>query len=129
MPLKTSAHAGLAIPKADTAAIAAAVSRRLTIMVTPVAVASILSDARDLRSATTATPHFGTSCGHFTAGMDRMRSNQVGPDAQSQRSVATEVTPLSTASTTAVESSDLMSAPLNSARARNGPMRSSKINR
>lgn len=59
MPLKTSAHAGLAIPKADTAAIAAALSPRLTIMVTPVALASILSGVRDLRSTTTATPQFG----------------------------------------------------------------------
>lgn len=35
MPLKTSADAGLAIPKADTAAIAAAVSPWRIIMVTP----------------------------------------------------------------------------------------------
>jgi hypothetical protein len=48
------------------------------------------------------------------------------PGSRCQRITVTEVTPLSTASTIAVESSDLVSALPSSARAKNGPMRISR---
>jgi hypothetical protein len=56
VPLKSSAHAGLASPRETPTATTAAVNPRFTIIVPFPAVVSIFSDAWDLRSTRTPMP-------------------------------------------------------------------------
>jgi hypothetical protein len=82
VPLKSSAHAGLASPKETPAATRPAVSARFTIMMPFRAVASIFPDAWDLRSTTTAIPSIPAL--GIVIGLGESNSAQMGGARQAQ---------------------------------------------